>query len=95
MFNFEKEGQDRKIKAIRHVVRPSISYNINPAFDKYYDTVEVVNADGDTVEEVEFTRFENSIFGSPNKNFSSSLGLNLSNNFEAKVRDKDSTATEA
>ncbi|MFD2823477.1 putative LPS assembly protein LptD [Lacinutrix iliipiscaria] len=94
LFNFEKEGKDRKIKAIRHVVRPSISYNINPAFDKYYDTVEVVNADGDTVEEVEFTRFENSIFGVPNKNFSSSIGLNLSNNFEAKVRDKDSTATE-
>jgi lipopolysaccharide assembly outer membrane protein LptD (OstA) len=95
MFNFEKEGQDKKIKAIRHVVRPSISYNINPAFDKYYDTVEVVSADGDVVEDVEYTRFENSIFGVPNKNYSSSLGLNLSNNFEAKVRDKDSTATEA
>ncbi|MGB1307716.1 MAG: putative LPS assembly protein LptD, partial [Oceanihabitans sp.] len=92
MFNFEKEGQDKKIKAIRHVIRPSISYNINPAFDTYYDTVEVVDADGNTKED--YSRFENSLFGSPNKNFSSNLGINVSNNFEAKVRSKDSTATE-
>ncbi|WP_298553374.1 putative LPS assembly protein LptD [uncultured Algibacter sp.] len=95
MFNFEKEeGKDRKIKAIRHVIRPSISYNINPAFDKYYDTYEVVSADGLTTSDVEFSRFEESIFGSPNKTFSSSMGISVSNNFEAKVRDKDSTATE-
>ncbi|WP_142785948.1 putative LPS assembly protein LptD [Changchengzhania lutea] len=94
MFNFEKEGEDKKIKAIRHVMRPSLSYNINPSFDKYYDTYEVVSADGQTTDDVEFTRFEGSIFGTPNKNFSSSMGMSLSNNFEAKVRDKDSTATE-
>ena len=94
MFNFEKEGEDKKIKAIRHVMRPSISYNINPAFDKYYDTYEVVSADGQTTNDVDYTRFEQGIFGSPNKNFSSSMGISLSNNIEAKVRDKDSTATE-
>ncbi len=95
MFNFEKEGENKKIKAIRHVMRPSVSYNINPSFDKYWDSYEVVNADGDVEEEVEFSRFEESLYGAPNQNFSSSLGLNLSNNFEAKVRDKDSTAAEA
>ncbi|MEC3907908.1 putative LPS assembly protein LptD [Tamlana sp. 2201CG12-4] len=99
MFNFEKEGKDVKFKAIRHVMRPSISYNINPSFSKYYDTYEgddIVDADGTTTRElVEYTRFEESIFGQPNKTFSSSVGLSLSNNFEAKVRDKDSTATEA
>ncbi|AUP81379.1 putative LPS assembly protein LptD [Flavivirga eckloniae] len=107
MFNFEKEGKDVKIKAIRHVMRPSISYNINPAFDDYYTTAETVNADGLTQAEVdeivgnarlsdiEYTRFaEVPIGGPPNKNFSSSMGISLSNNFEAKVRDKDSTATE-
>lgn len=93
MFNFEKDGEDRKIKAIRHVMRPSISYNINPAFDNYYDSVEVIDADGNTIED--YTRFENFIYGSPNKTFSSSMGISLSNNLEAKVRDKDSTATEA
>jgi len=93
MFNFEKEGKDSKIKAIRHVVRPSISYNINPSFDNYYDTFEVIDADGTTTVE-EFTRFEDAIFGAPNKNLSSSMGLSLSNNIEAKVRDRDSTAAE-
>ncbi len=91
MFDF---GEDSKIQAIRHVMRPSISYNISPAFDQYYETYEVIDANGLTSDEVEYTRFENSIFGSPNRNLSSSIGLSLGNNFEAKVRDKDSTATE-
>lgn len=94
MFNFEKEGKDTKLKAIRHVMRPAVSYNINPAFNKYYDTYQVVSADGLTTSDVEYTRFERSIFGIPNKTFSSSLGLSVSNNFEAKVRDKDTTATD-
>jgi len=91
MFNF---GDDKKIQAIRHVMRPSISYNISPAFDKYYDTYEVISADGLTTTEQEYTRFEQSIFGRPTNNYSSSIGISISNNFEAKVRDKDSTATE-
>ena len=97
MFDFEKEGKDPKIQKIRHVMRPSISYNINPAFDKYYDTFEIINADGTTLADAareQYTRFEGSIFGSPNQNFSSSMGISLGNNFEAKVRDKDSSATE-
>ncbi|TXG39630.1 putative LPS assembly protein LptD [Seonamhaeicola maritimus] len=101
MFNFEKEGKDTKLKAIRHVMRPSISYNINPSFDKYYETAEVINADGLTSGELEalqssleYSRFDGSIFGSPNKNFSSSMGISIANNLEAKVKDSDSTATE-
>ena len=94
MFDFEKEGKDPKIQKIRHVIRPSISYNINPAFDKYYDSYEVISADGLTTSDVDYSRFEQGIFGSPNKNFSSSMGISVSNNIEAKVRDKDSTATE-
>lgn len=92
MFDF---GEDKKIQAIRHVMRPSISYSISPAFSQYYDSYDVVDADGTTQDEVEYTRFEQSIFGSPGNNYSSSIGLSLSNILEAKVRDKDSTATEA
>ncbi len=94
MFDFKKEGKDPKIQALRHVMRPSVSYSINPAFDKYYETYEVISADGLTSSEAEYTRFEQSIFGTPNKTYSSSIGLSLSNNFEAKVKDKDTTATE-
>jgi hypothetical protein len=44
---------------------------------------------------VEYTRFEGSIYGVPGKTYSSSIGIAISNNFEAKVKDRDSTATEA
>lgn len=91
LFDF---GEDKKIQAIRHVVRPSINYNISPAFNQYYDTYEVVSADGLTTDQVEYSRFEQSLFGAPGNRFSSSIGLSLSNNVEAKVRAKDSTATE-
>ncbi len=93
MFDFKKEGKDPKIQAIRHVIRPSVSYNINPAFDRYYETYEVVDADGLT-SDVEYSRFEGSLFGAPGNRFSSSVGLSLSNVFEAKIRPKDSTETE-
>ena len=91
LFNF---GEDKKIQAIRHVVRPSISYNVTPSFKQYYDTYEVVSADGLTNEQVEYSRFEQSLFGAPSNRYSSSIGLSFTNNLEAKVRDKDSTATE-
>jgi len=91
MFDF---GQEKKIQAIRHVMRPSLSYSTNPAFDQYYDTYEVINADGLTTDEVEYTRFEQSLFGSPGNRYSSSIGFAMSNNLEAKIKDKDSTATE-
>ena len=93
-FNFEKEGEDRKIKAIRHVMRPSVSYNVNPSFDRYYDSYEVTDINGDAIRQDEFSRFETTLFGAPNQNYSSAIGLALSNNIEAKVRDRDSTKTE-
>ncbi len=93
MFDFKKPGKNPKIQAIRHVMRPSISYNINPAFDQYYDSFEYIDADG-TMTKEQYSRFERSIYGSPNKNFSSSMGFSLANNIEAKVRSKDSTKSE-
>ncbi|NRB58979.1 MAG: LPS-assembly protein LptD [Winogradskyella sp.] len=93
MFNFQKEGKDPKIQAIRHVMRPSISYSITPAFNQYYETFEVVDANGTTSDQV-YTRFENSPLGRPGNTFSSNIGFSLGNNFEAKVRAKDSTDTE-
>ena len=87
IFNF-KEG--KRIQSIRHVMRPSVNYGINPSFEKYYDKY-IIDADGNTND---YTRFEGGFFGSPGNNFSSSVGLGLSNVLEAKVRDKDSTVIE-
>ncbi len=93
-YDFQKEGKDTKIKEIRHVMRPSLNYTVAPAFDQYYETYDVIDADGTTTDQVEYTRFERSIFGAPNNRYSSSVGLAIGNNIEAKVRSKDSTATE-
>jgi len=83
-------GEDKKIQALRHVMRPSVSYGWAPSFDQYYD--EVVNeATGDSIS---FTRFQNTPYGTPRQGKSSSLSFSLANTLEAKVRDKDSTATE-
>ena len=91
MYNFSEKN---KIRALRHVMRPSISYGISPSFDKYYDSYEVVSADGLTTSDIEYSRFEGSIFGLPNKNYASSIALSLNNNVEAKVVDKESEENE-
>ena len=88
-FNF---GETKKIKSIRHVMRPSVSYGYTPSFEKYYDTY-ASDASGTMTKD--YSRFENGIFGAPGKSNSNTLGFDLSNTFEAKVTDKDSTKTEA
>ena len=87
-------GKNPKIQAIRHTLRPSISYSITPAFDQYYETYDVIDADGTTSDQVEYTRFENSLFGTPGNNYASNIGVSLGNTLEAKIRPKDSTETE-
>ncbi|SDR78019.1 putative LPS assembly protein LptD [Gramella sp. MAR_2010_147] len=95
VYGLKNFGKDKKIQAIRHVMRPSVSYNINPAFDQYYDTYERDDlTTEDEIELVDYSRFDGTLYGAPGRTFSSSIGLSLSNTFEAKVRDRDSTATE-
>ncbi len=84
-------GKDKKIQAIRHTVRPGISYNYSPAFEQYYDDYPI-DAMGTTKRQ--YTRFENGLYGAPGNVYASSIGFNLANSFEAKIREKDSTKTE-
>jgi len=86
-----KFGDTKKIQAIRHVMRPSFSYSYTPSFEKYYDTY-TIDANGTTYKD--YTRFENGVYGQPGKSNSNIIGFDLSNTFEAKVTDKDSTKTE-
>jgi hypothetical protein len=90
MFKF---GDNKKIKAIRHVMRPSVSYSINPGFDQYYDDITIpgVGSAPDRVQQE--SRFEGTLYGAPNPNFSSGMSFSLTNDFEAKVRKKDTTLT--
>ena len=87
-FNF---GEDKKIQAIRHVMRPNISYGYTPSFEQYYDTYEI-DATGLTT--AEYTKFDGGLFGAPGKSYSNNLGFSLSNTFEAKVKDKESKTEE-
>tara|TARA_Y200000002_G_scaffold105846_2_gene86383 strand:+ start:1744 stop:4362 length:2619 start_codon:yes stop_codon:yes gene_type:complete len=87
VFNF-KEG--KKFESIRHVIRPSVSYNISPSFEKYYDEY-IIDADGNTRD---YTRFEGGFFGVPGNTMSSNVGISINNVLEAKIKDRDSTATE-
>ncbi len=88
MFKFKKGN----IEAIRHVVRPSVSYSYRPDFSSYNE--EYQKSD-DPTDIGEYSPFSNGIYGSPGSGLSNSLNFSLNNNLEAKVRKKDSTETEA
>ena len=88
-FNF---GEENKIQAIRHVMRPNISYGYTPSFEQYFDSYSI-DATGLTMQE--YTKFDGGIFGAPGKSYSNNLGVSLSNTFEAKIKDKESKKGEA
>ena len=83
------------IIAIRHVLKPTMSYNYAPDFGAsrygYYDSYVKTDAQGN-VSTVSYSPYQSGIFGVPSKGRSGSISMSLSNNVEMKVRsDKDST----
>jgi hypothetical protein len=72
-------------------MRPAISHSYTPSFEKYYDTYAT---DGSGTMKKDYTRFEGGMYGTPGNTSSNNIGFNLSNTFEAKVTDKDSTKVE-
>ncbi len=85
--NFKKG----RLQAIRHTIRPSISYSYRPDFS-FYDE-EIYNPETDEMDT--YSPFQGGIYGVPGKGISNSIGLSLNNTFEAKVMSKDSTQIEA
>lgn len=88
---FGSADDNKRIKAIRHVVSPSLGFSYTPDFSApawgYYDSY--INDRG---EQVLYSKFEGGIYGSPSRGLSESLNLSISNNLEIKVRSKqDST----
>ena len=82
MFNFNKG----RLRAIRHIIRPTISYAYRPDFSNYYDEYQ---ASLDPRDIQEYTRFQNGIFGGPSRGESNSLAFAVNNAFEGKVMKKD------
>lgn len=85
--NFKK---DKAIRAIRHVIRPSISYSYTPSFDQYYDNYIIPGDSNLNIEDevVDYSRFTGGFYGSPSLNDRSSLNFSINNTLEAKVRSK-------
>ncbi len=90
MLNF----RNSKIKAIRHVMSPSVSYSYHPDFGKkkfgYYKDVQT-----DTLGNISrYSIFEQTIFGGPTQGKSGTIGIGIDNNLEMKLAPKSDT-TEA
>ncbi len=93
-----------KIDRVRHVLTPSISFTYSPDCEpiraklnhNYYGSYQkpvINNATGDTImETVNYSRYQNALYGTPSAGSSGSLGWSLGNNVEMKIRnDKDTT----
>ncbi len=84
-----------KIQTIRHVVTPTVSFSYAPDFSAsrygYYETYQRTNSDG-SVDLVQYSPYQNGLYGVPGAGKTGSISFGLDNNIEMKVRsDKDST----
>jgi hypothetical protein len=88
---YNVKNPNRKVKAIRHVVNPSVSFSYTPDFTtnkNYFD--EFLDASGRTVYK---SKHEGAVYGGSNTGRSSSIGFGIGNNLEMKVKgEKDSVS---
>lgn len=84
-----------RLKTIRHVITPSVSFSASPDFSSrfwgYYGQYSFTDATGKTVTR-KYPYFRHGLYGTPGEGKSGVLSFNIANNLEAKVRsDEDST----
>lgn len=86
-----------KVKMIRHVLTPTISFNASPDFASpffgYYDKYQYTDAQGN-LQTREYSLFPNSLFGVPGRGKTGSVSFSLANNLEMKVRDDNDSIGE-
>lgn len=89
-FKFKKG----RLKAIRHTLRPSISFNYRPDFAGRYNLT--VRQSSDPTDFIEYTPFDEgaSLYGAPSVGRSGSIGISVNNVLEAKVAPKDPDSDE-
>lgn len=79
----------RKVKMIRHVLTPSVTFSGAPDFgDKffgYYGQYSYEDAQGQ-MRTKRYSRFPNSLFGVPGEGKSGTMNISLANNLEMKVK---------
>jgi len=85
-----------KVKMIRHVMTPSVSFSYTPDFGakryNYYDKYTYIDANG-VAQTESYSRYSNSLYGGPGQGRSGSIGFQVSNNLEMKVNQETDTAT--
>lgn len=83
----------KRLKAIRHVMKPSISAVFSPDYSEgpfnYYRTVRNDTQDPTSTEE--YNIFDGNIYGLAPRGQQASLNWSINNNFEAKVRSRKDT----
>ena len=81
-----------KIEAIRHVFKPSVSFNYHPDFgDPRYgvwDTYDKTDREGN-VTQVTYNHFNGAALGSPGQGKAGSVSVTLANNLEMKLKSED------
>lgn len=92
MFIPSKKVFGDKIQAIRHVLKPTINFNYHPDFAAerygYYKTYDRIDKDG-KVTQVEYQPYSLGYTTSVPKGKSGSIGVQIDNNVEMKIRDKN------
>lgn len=84
----------KKVKMIRHVLTPTITFTGAPDFSSsffgYYDSYNYVDVNGKE-QTRKYSLFPNSLFGVPGQGKTGAISVSLANNLEMKVRsDNDS-----
>lgn len=86
-----------KVKMIRWVMTPTVSFSANPDFSSkffgYYGTYQMPGANGEMMER-KYSYFPNSLFGVPGEGKSGMITYSLANNLEMKVRSDDDSIGE-
>lgn len=86
-----------KVKMIRHVLTPTISFSASPDFSSsffgYYGTYQYVDVNGKE-QTRKYSLFPNSMFGVPGQGKTGAVTVSLANNVEMKVRDDNDSIGE-
>lgn len=81
-------GKNSKIRAIRHVIRPTLSFNYKPNMSKQNFDIVQVNATG---QRLALPQFEGNLFAPYSYGRFGGLTFSIDNNIEMKVRGKKDT----
>jgi hypothetical protein len=92
MYFFKKQSSN--VKAIRHVINPTISFSYTPDFSKNSDYFQQLVNPRDTTKRIIYQdRYQGSVYGGSTLGRSGSIGFGIGNNLEMKIqKPQDSVA---